>query len=67
MGKKIIKFGDNQIKKHKVHQHKSPISIDSIEINKIVISNKVTCYKKGFKSFIGYKDCKKIDVYVYSS
>ena len=26
-GKEIIKFGDDEIKKHKFHQHKSPISI----------------------------------------
>ena len=67
MDKKIIKFSGNKIKKHKFHQHKSPVLIVSIDINKIVISNQVTCNKKGFKSFVGYKDCKKIDVYVYCS
>ena len=29
-------------------------------INKILVSNEVSCGKKGFKYFIGYKDAKKI-------
>ena len=38
MDKKIIKFGDIDIENQKFHQHKSPISIDNIDINKIVVS-----------------------------
>ena len=38
MDKKIIKFGDIDIENKKFHQHKSPISIDNIDINKIVVS-----------------------------
>ena len=49
MEKAIIKFGDNEIEKHKFHQYKRPISI-----------KKVSFGKKGFKYFIGYKDAKKI-------
>ena len=48
---KMIKFGDIQIQKQKFHQHKGPISIKNIDINKIVISNKVLFGKKGFKFF----------------
>ena len=55
--KKIIKFSDTQIEKHKFHQHKSPILINNIDINKIVESNKVSF---GFKYFIGCKDGKKV-------
>ena len=33
----------------------SPISINNIDINKIVVSNKISCGKKNLKSFIGYK------------
>ena len=61
---KIIKFGDIEIQKQKYHQHKELISIKNIDINKIVVSNKVSFGKKGFKCFIGYKDAKKIDLYV---
>ena len=42
----------------KFHQHKRLISIKSIDINKIVVSNKVCFDKKGFEYFIGYKDDK---------
>ena len=56
---KIIKLGDIEIQKQKFHQHKGPISIKNIDINKIVVSNKVSFGKNGFKYFIGYKDAKK--------
>ena len=42
MDKKVIKFGDTEIEKHKFHQHKSPILRNNIDINKIVVSNKVS-------------------------
>ena len=54
---KVIKFGDIQIQKQKFHQHKGPILIKNIDSNKIVVSNKVSVSKKGFKYFIGYKRC----------
>ena len=58
--KTIIKVDENETQKHKFHPHKRPISIKNIDINKIVVSNKVSFGKKGFKYFIGYKDAKKI-------
>ena len=48
MHKKVINFGDTEIVKYKFHQHNSPISINNIDINKIIVSNKVTFGKKGF-------------------
>ena len=56
MVKIIIKFGDNEIEKERFHQHKRPISINKIDINKIVVSNKTSLGKKGFRYFIGFKD-----------
>ena len=58
MDKKIVKFGDFEIEKQTFHQHKRPISIKNLDINKIVVPNKVSLGKKGFKYFIGYKDAK---------
>ena len=43
---------------NKFHQHKCLISIDNINVNKIVVSNKVSFGKKDFKYFTGYKDAK---------
>ena len=34
--------------------------IDNINVNKIVVSNKISFGKNDFKYFIGYKDAKKI-------
>ena len=62
---KSIKFGDIEIKNQKFLQHKESISIKNIDINKIVRSNKVSFGKKGFKTFIGYKYAKTLDLYVY--
>ena len=52
-------FGDTEIKKHKFHYHKNLIPIYDVDINKIIVSNRVSFGKKGFKYFIGYKDNKK--------
>ena len=43
-----------------LHQHERPTSIKNADVIKIVVSNKVSFRKKGFKYFIGYKDNKKI-------
>ena len=62
---KLIKFGDFEIQKQKFHEHKGPISIKNIDITTILVSDTVSFGKKGFKYFIGYKDTKKLDLYVY--
>ena len=49
------------------HQHRGPISMKNIDINKVVVSNKVSFGEKGFKYFIGYKDAKKLGLCVYFS
>ena len=65
MEKIIIKFGDIKIKKQKLHQYKRPFSIDDIDVNKIVVSNKVSFDKNRFKYFTGYKDTKNFCLYSY--
>ena len=66
MDKKIFTFDDTEIEKYKFHQYKSPFLIDNIDVNKIVVSNKISFCKKDFGYFIGYKLLKKIDLYAYS-
>ena len=63
MDKKVIKFNETEMEKF--YQHKNPISIDNIDINKIVVSSKVSFGQRDFKYFIGYKDAKKLDLYPY--
>ena len=57
---KIIKHGDTETQKQKFHQHKRAISIKNIDINKAVVSNKVSLCPKGFKYFFGYKNAGNI-------
>ena len=59
MEKTIIKFDSIKIPKQKFHQHKRPISIKNVDIDKIVVSNKVPSGMKGFNYIIGYKDSTK--------
>ena len=42
----VIKFDAIEIEKQKFHQDKIPISIKNIDINKIVVSDKVSLGKK---------------------
>ena len=53
--KAITKFGNIEIEKQKVHQHKRPNSIKNIDINKRVVSKKLSFGKNGIKFFIFYK------------
>ena len=57
MDKKVIKFDVTETEKYKFHQHKIPISVDNIDVNKIVVSNKIS-FGNDFKHFIRYKDVK---------
>ena len=60
MDKKIEKFDNTETEEYKFYQHDSPISINEIGLNEIVVvSNKLSFAKQGFKYFIGYKDDKK--------
>ena len=56
MDKKIIKFDDTKTEEYKFHQNKSPISINDLYTNRIVVSNKLKFGKQDFKYIIGYKD-----------
>ena len=67
MEKTVIKFGNIEIQKRKFHQHKRPISIKNVDINKRFVSNKVSFGKKGFKYLLATKILKKLDLYVYLS
>ena len=48
------------IEEYEFHQYKSPISINDIDINKIVVSNKFPFGKQDFKYFTSFKHDKKI-------
>ena len=54
MNKNIIKFDGTEIEEYKFHQNKGPFSINDIDIDKIVVSNKLPFGKQDLKYFIGY-------------
>ena len=64
--KKNVKFDDAEIEEYEFHQFHQPISINNLEINKVVVSNKLPFGKQDFKYSNGYKDAKKLDLYAYS-
>ena len=41
MGQEISTFGDNEIEKDIFYQYKSPIFLEDIDINSVLVSNKI--------------------------
>ena len=59
MDHKLLKIDDTEIENYKLHQHKYPISISNIDINKMLVPIKVSLGKDDFEYFICHKDGKK--------
>ena len=55
-----MKCDDTEIEEYICYQYKSPISINKIDVDKTVVSNKFPFGKQDFRYFIGYKGNKKI-------
>ena len=55
----FLTFVDIEIDKPKLGYPKSLISIYGVDVNKIVVSDRVSFVKKGSKYFNGYKNVKK--------
>ena len=57
MSGKNINFDDKKVEKSEFYKKKKVISIDDIDINKILVSKKETyVIKNSFKYFLGYND-----------
>ena len=54
MGKVILTFGDIEIEKDKFYYYKTPIFLEDININNILVSNKIFSGEKNNKYFTGY-------------
>ena len=55
MTKKTLKFNNNTVNNKEFHMSKIPINLMSVNINKIVVSDKLNHNKDCFKYFIGYQ------------
>ena len=50
---------DTEIEKYKLYQHKNPILIDNIDVNKIVVSHKFFIVKRILNILLAIKMLKK--------
>ena len=56
MGEKTLKLNNIKVNKKEFHKSKQAIDLDSVDTNKIVVSNGFKHCKEGFKYFIGYQE-----------
>ena len=54
MSSQKVKFGDKEVDKKKFYSSKEAIFLDSIDLNKIVVSNKWKINDTTYKYFCGY-------------
>ena len=59
------KFGNIEIQRQTFYQHKEPISIKNLYINKLVVSYKVPFGKKDWNIVLASKILKRLDLYIY--
>ena len=52
MGKETLTFGDIEIKKNRFYRHKSPIFLKDVDIEKALVSNKVSAGEKNYKTLL---------------
>ena len=56
MSEKTLKFNNIKVNKKEFHKSKLAIDLDSITIDKIVVSDKFRHSEDGYKYFIGYQE-----------
>ena len=53
MGKEILTFGNTEIEKNKFYRHMTPIFLEDVDIEKVLVSKKISFGEKNYKYFIG--------------
>ena len=56
MGEKTLKFNNIKVNKKQFHKSKQAIDLDSVDTDKIVVSDKSRYSEESFKYFIGYQE-----------
>ena len=54
MNKEILTFGNIEIEKNRFCRPKTPIFLKDVDIEKVLVSNKISFGEKNYKYFIGY-------------
>ena len=52
MGKEILTIGDIEIEKDKLYRHKTPIFLEDVNINNILVSNKISSGEKAINALL---------------
>ena len=56
MSEKTLKFHNIKVNKKEFHKSKEAIDLDSVDTDKIVVSDRFKHSEEGFKYFIGYQE-----------
>ena len=54
MGNEVLTFGDFKIEKNKFYRNDFPIFLKDVDIEKVLVSNKICSDEKNYKYFVGY-------------
>ena len=57
MGEEILRFGDIETEKNEFYCHKTPIFLEDADLEKVLVSNKISFGEKNYKHFFGYLCC----------
>ena len=56
MNEKTLKFNNIKINKKEFHKSKQAVNLDSVIVDRIVVSDKFKLSEEGYKYFIGYQE-----------
>ena len=56
MNEKTLKFNNIKVNKKEFHKSKQAIDLDSVTVDKIVVSDKFKHSEDGYKYYIGYQE-----------
>ena len=52
MSKKMLTFGDIEIEQDKFYSHKKPICLEDVDINNVLVSNKISSSEKTINTLL---------------
>ena len=56
MSEKTLKFNNIKVNKKEFHRSEQAIDLDSVDTDKVVVSDRFKHSEEGFKYFIGYQE-----------
>ena len=60
MSKEILTFGDTEIEKKKFYRHKSSVPLKNVDIEKVLVSNKISLVKNNINTMVNRIMIKRI-------